>query len=213
MHISPLANFILTVISGLCWTTVYLLIIYRSLKDKTYGMPFWALAFNINWEFIFSIVFVSHKADDLTQLVVNRIWLGFDIFIVVTYFLYGIKDWPASVNKKWFLPYSVLVLLTSYFFVYLFSVEFNNKNGMYIAFLQNMMMSWLFILMLLRRNNLAGQSVWIGIFKMLGTLAPTLIYGWDHPLVMFLGINCFIADSIYVAMLLKRKRTHFASPL
>ncbi len=59
MQFSNEINLALTIISGLCWTLVYLLIIYRSIKDKTYGMPFWALAFNISWEFIFSVVFAS----------------------------------------------------------------------------------------------------------------------------------------------------------
>ena len=43
----------LTLVSGLCWTLVYILIIVRSYQDKTYGMPYWALAFNFSWEFIF----------------------------------------------------------------------------------------------------------------------------------------------------------------
>jgi hypothetical protein len=205
MKITPEINFTLTIISGLCWTITYILIIYRSIKDKTYGMPFWALAFNISWEFIFSIIFVFHDPNDLTQLVVNRIWLLFDVFIIVTYFMYGRKEWPVSIPQKWFYPYSVLVLIISFGFVYLFSVTFHNKNGMYIAFIQNMMMSWLFIAMRIKRNSLAGQSLGIAIFKMFGTLAPTLLYCWDYPFIMFLGLNCFVADCIYIAMIWKRK--------
>jgi hypothetical protein len=203
MKISPEMNFALTIISGLCWTMVYILIIYRSIKDKTYGMPFWALAFNINWEFIFSAIFVSHKPEDFTQLVVNHIWLVFDIVIVVCYFLYGKKDWPQAISKALFYPYSLIVLITAFLFVYLFSVTFHSLNGMYMAFIQNMMMSWLFIVMLLRRNSLAGQSTGIAIFKMLGTLAPTILYGLDYPFVLFLGACCFIADCIYVVMVLR----------
>jgi hypothetical protein len=204
MKISPEMNFALTIISGLCWTMVYVLIIYRSIKDKTYGMPFWALAFNISWEFIFSAIF---KSADLTQLIVNHVWLAFDVVIVVCYFIYGKKDWPQSVSKVYFYPYSVLVLVTGYLFVYLFSVTFHSLNGMYIAFIQNLMMSWLFIAMLQRRNSLAGQSGGIAIFKMLGTLAPTILYGPDYPFVLFLGSSCFIADCIYVVMVVRYKQT------
>ena len=39
---------ILTLVSGVSWTLVYLLIIFRSYRDKTYGMPYWALAFNFS---------------------------------------------------------------------------------------------------------------------------------------------------------------------
>src|SRR6202007_3259002 len=110
MQLSPGFNLALTIISGLCWTMVYLLIIYRSIKDKTYGMPFWALAFNISWEFIFSVVFADRA--DPTQLIVNRICLGFDAFILIAYFVYGIKEWPVRVPGVLFYPYSVVVLAT-----------------------------------------------------------------------------------------------------
>ncbi len=203
MKITPELNFALTILSGLCWTLAYIFIIIRSVKDKTYGMPFWALAFNISWEFIFSVVFVSHKQEDLTQLVVNRVWLAFDIAIVACYFLYGLKDWPKTVGSAWFLPYSLLVLTSAYLFVYLFSVQFHNLNGMYIAFIQNLVMSWLFIAMLLRRNSLSGQSPVIAVLKMAGTLAPTILYGGDYPFVLFLGSSCFIADLIYTVMVVR----------
>lgn len=203
MKISPELNFTLTVFSGLCWTVVYVLIIYRSFKDKTYGMPFWALAFNISWEFIFSAVF---KSTDTTQLIVNHVWLAFDIVIVICYFVYGRKDWSQSVSRAYFYPYSILVLVSAYLFVYLFSVEFHNTDGIYIAFIQNVMMSWLFIAMLQRRGSLAGQSGGIAIFKLLGTLAPTILYGPDHPFVLFLGCCCFVADCIYVVMVIHFKK-------
>ena len=37
---------ILQMISGISWTLVYLILIIRGFKDKTYGMPFYALALN-----------------------------------------------------------------------------------------------------------------------------------------------------------------------
>lgn len=206
MHITPQLRFVLTIISGLCWTMAYILIIYRSFKDKTYGMPFWALAFNISWEFIFSFVFVSDRPDHHAQHIVNQVWLAFDVVILICYFLYGKKDWPIAVSKKWFYPYSILVLIACYLFVYIFCIELNNKNGMYMAFIQNMMMSWLFIAMLIKRNDLSGQSWCIAIFKLLGTLAPTLLFGMSHNFILFLGINCFIADSIYIGMLLHKRK-------
>src|SRR3954465_11869358 len=104
MEIGPALNTALTLISGVCWTIVYILIIIRSFKDKTYGMPFWALAFNISWEAIFSFVFLF--ATMPLQTVINRIWFLFDIAIVIAYCLYGQKEWPSGISKKLFYPYS-----------------------------------------------------------------------------------------------------------
>jgi len=198
MAIGPGLNTALTLISGLSWTIVYILIIIRSYKEKTYGMPFWALAFNITWETIFAFTFVSH---DPLQALINKIWLLFDTAIFIAYFLYGQKEWPARVSKKWFYPYSLLVLITAYLFVYLVSADLDNSRGIYAAFIQNLMMSWLFILMLIRRQGQEGQSVWIALFKMIGTLAPTIMYAATSRFVLFLGSSCFVADLIYLIML------------
>src|SRR5215212_2978808 len=117
MEISKTAITILTLISGISWTTVYILIIIRSFRDKTYGMPFWALAFNLGWELIFSFVLVPDTAG--LQEIINRIWLAFDVLILVAYFLYGKKEWPENISKKLFYPYSFFGLIVGYLFVYL----------------------------------------------------------------------------------------------
>jgi hypothetical protein len=204
MEVSKTVSTILTLISGISWTIVYILIIIHSFRDKTYGMPFWALAFNIGWEFIFSFMLVPDATT--LQLIINRIWLVFDALILVAYFMYGMKEWPEHLSKKLFYPYSVFGLIVGYLFVYLISVELDHSQGMYAAFIQNLMMSLLFIAMLNNRKSTDGQSAGIAFFKMIGTLAPTIIYGAKSPFVLFLGTACFIADLIYLIMLLSFKR-------
>ena len=79
---SPMLVTVLTLISGLSWTIVYIDIIHRGLKDKTYGMPLFALAFNFAWEFLFG--FVVDRGLSL-QRVVNITWFLFDAVIVVAF--------------------------------------------------------------------------------------------------------------------------------
>jgi len=200
----------LTLVSGLCWTLVYILIIVRSYRDKTYGMPYWALAFNFSWELIFSFLLSSNLPEHQLQIIINRVWLAFDVFILVAYFRYGKKEWPSTVPRSLFIPYSVLVLVVGFFFVYLISVELDHSRGKYAAFIQNLMMSWLFIAMLNRRRNTSGQSIGIASFKLIGTLAPTLIYGLKSNFVLFLGLSCFIADLIYLLLLIGIRRNQIS---
>jgi hypothetical protein len=200
----------LTLVSGLCWTVVYILIIVRSWRDKTYGMPYWALAFNFSWELIFSFFLSSNLPDHQLQIIINRVWLAFDVFILVAYFRYGKKEWPSAVPRSLFIPYSVLVMIIGFFFVYLISVELDHSRGKYAAFIQNLMMSWLFIAMLNRRRNTSGQSIGIASFKLVGTLAPTLIYGLKSNFVLFLGLSCFIADLIYLLLLIGMSRNQIS---
>lgn len=188
----------LSISSGILWTLVYVIAIYRGFKDKSYAMPLLALCFNISWELIFAAILTSHNGT--MQRTINAIWFLFDIGLFVTYFLYGKKYFNKNINIKFFYPIFVATLVFSFMFVYFFSVEFNNLSGGYIAFIQNLMMSFLFIEMLLARNNIEGQSIYIAIFKMLGTLAPT-IKNSHSDLILLTGAACFILDLLYCYML------------
>lgn len=175
--------------------------IYKGYKEKTYCMPMFALFFNISWEFIFAFIFSPGAGD--VQTYITAVWFLLDALIVGTYFLYGRKYFPKTVEQKWFLPWSVLALVVSFLFVYLISVDLSDYIGLYAAFLQNLMMSVLFIDMLVKRGSPEGQSLIIAVFKCLGTMAPTvLFYLRNHdPFVTYLGIGCAVFDLLYIAML------------
>src|SRR5512138_562428 len=92
---------VLILISGISWSIVYIDLIQRGFKDKTYGMPLFALAFNIAWEFVFGFLVVQGIN---LQRVVNIIWFLLDAVIVYTYFHYGRRDFPKTV-EKFFIPW------------------------------------------------------------------------------------------------------------
>jgi hypothetical protein len=52
-------------ISGICWTVVYLDCIRLGFKQKTYAMPFWALALNIAWETVHSVI--GYRQEGMSQ--------------------------------------------------------------------------------------------------------------------------------------------------
>lgn len=78
----------------------------------------------------------------------------------------------------------------------------------YSAFLQNLLMSVLFITMFAKRGDLRGQSVLLVAAKWLGTLAPTILMGIIsfNALVLVCGIFCSIFDIIYIVLLVQRKK-------
>jgi hypothetical protein len=83
----------------------------------------------------------------------------------------------------------------------------------YSAFLQNLLMSVLFIGMLVNRGNREGQSLTIAVSKWLGTLAPTILFGvlggehmnGPNTLILVAGSFCSLFDLIYIWMLLRAK--------
>jgi hypothetical protein len=66
------------------------------------------------------------------------------------------------------------------------------------------MMSVLFVAMLLRRQDIKGQSIYIALGKMFGTLLPSILFFLrfpNSPLLNFLYVSIFIFDLIYVVLL------------
>ena len=86
---------------------------------------------------------------------------------------------------------------------YYFIVQFGDLGRLYSAFLQNLIMSILFINMLVNRMDIKGQNLSIAIYKWIGTLAPTILYGviWGNKLILVLGIFCSVFDILYIYFL------------
>lgn len=203
-------SLVLAGLSGLCWTIVYIECIRLGIKQKTYAMPFWALALNIGWEGVHSVIGLQKEGVSL-QVVINIIWFIFDIGILYTYFRYGRKEFSAAFSPFWLYVWSAFVLVFALIIQFLFVQEFGLvTGGAYSAFIQNLLMSLLFIDMLAYRKSSEGQSLMLAVNKWLGTLAPTILFGYlgapdfsASALVLALGIFCSIVDLIYIMLLMR----------
>jgi hypothetical protein len=211
---------ILTVISGVCWTIVYIEGIRLGFRDKSYAIPFFALALNFAWESLYT--WFGFRTNGVTvQNIFNAVWFMFDIGILYTYFRFGRKyfrsGWrdPRPSGDGIFVAWSMLGLVAAFALEYAFIREFGvGKAAGYSAFLQNLLMSILFIAMLVQRGNRDGQSLSIAVNKWIGTLAPTILYGLigegSFPrgsfLILVAGMLCTVFDLIYIQMLVGLKR-------
>jgi len=192
------------VAGGVFWILTYIFIISKGFKDKTYGMPLIALCANISWEFIFSFIF-PHTPP---QLFINYLWFGLDSIIVIQFLKYGKKEFLYLSSKR---LYSIfLVLLGAEFSIILVSgITIGEYKGVYSAFGQNLVMSILFIIMLFKRNSLRGQSIYIAIFKMLGTALTSLHYYMYEPITQSslilpsLFVSIFIFDIVYIYLVFR----------
>ena len=198
--VAPLLDVSFKLGSGFFWTLTYLLILRRGFIDKTYGMPMVALCANISWEFIFSFI----HPHSIPQLYIDYVWLAFDAGILLQYLAYGRKEFPEQLPGSLFYPTFGLTLLLSGHFVLLLSREFNDLNGVYAAFSQNLLMSVLFIHLLVKRNSPLGQSLYIALSKMIGTLFPSVLLYLYFPkayLLVLLYISIFVFDLLYFLLL------------
>lgn len=193
-------------LSGLFWTLTYLLIIVRGFQDKTYGMPFLALCANIAWEFIFAFVLPQPRP----QVVVNYVWFALDAVILFQFLRYWRSDPPLGIrNAKWFYPVFMGTLAACFLAIWLLTLDLQDWEGKYAAYGQNLLMSVLFVTMFLRRRNLAGQSFYIALFKLLGTLIPCLAFFMLRPNAWFfdfLYVTIFIFDMAYLILVYRQAR-------
>ncbi|HIT89369.1 MAG TPA: hypothetical protein IAC41_02985 [Candidatus Merdenecus merdavium] len=197
---------ILIGISGICWSIVYIECIRNGFKQKTYCMPLFVLALNFAWEGIYAYtdLFIRHNIG--AQAIANSCWFILDIFIVITWLKYGRKDFTGA-KKKFFIPWTLLVIITAFVLQILFIYEFGNVEGeKYSAYLQNIAMSLSFLALLDKRKSSEGQTMTIAICKCIGTLTPT-IYGAleGNMFILISGAICFIFDFIYIGYLYKVK--------
>ena len=112
---------------------------------------------NIGWECLQAIYGLQTGLS--VQTVINAVWFAFDIGILFTYFKYGRKYFPPNFQSSAFVGWSILGLVTAFGVEFAFIKEFGVSVGAgYSAFLQNLLMSVLFIDMLVKRGSREGQS-------------------------------------------------------
>ena len=193
---------LLTALSGIAWTVVYIEAIRVGFAQRTYALPVAALALNIAWESIYSVWGLATESG--LQAYINIVWALADVVIVYTFFRYGRRELPSFLTKGMFIGWGVLVFATAYVVQWAFVVEFDYAQAArYSAFLQNLLMSGLFIAMFVGRRGPRGQSMTIAVAKWIGTAAPTIIFGVHEgsAFILTLGIMCFVFDVAYIALL------------
>ena len=198
-------RFILVAISGIAWSAVYIDSIRIGFKQKTYAMPLFALGLNICWEGIYSCTDIFIRGDINVQAVANAVWFLLDIVILITYFKFAKEECRTEKEKKFFIPWTILALITCFALQILFMAEFGDVEGeKYSAFLQNLAMSLCYLYMLRSRGCSRGQSRVIAVSKCLGTLIPTIIGVMEgNSFILITGIFCFIFDMIYIIAIWK----------
>lgn len=192
-------------IGGLFWSATYILIIRRGFKEKTFGMPMVALCANISWEAIFAFV-TPHGAP---QLYVNYIWFALDAVIVFQFLKYGKKEFPKFSKWQFFSAFAIGIAIAAPMILAI-NYEFEDTSGAYAAFGQNLMMSILFVSWLSNRKGVDGQSVYIALFKMIGTGLSSLAFftyrpiAQDSNLLQFLFVAILVFDVIYTVGLYQK---------
>jgi hypothetical protein len=185
------------VLCALFWIIAYVAIVYRGFKDRTYGVPVAALAANLSWEAAYAF-FLDPLSDHIHVLSIP--WFFIDVIILWQCLKYGGKDWETPWVRKYFKAIVFAAIAIAFPIVYLAFDEFNDPLGEYTGFGINFMMSLLFVSLLLRRDGGGGQSMYIAIFKWLGTLfayiATAFTVTTSHANPWPESVSSFVVDTV-----------------
>ncbi|MCU1584946.1 MAG: hypothetical protein JWM49_1502 [Microbacteriaceae bacterium] len=198
----------LTALSGIAWTIVYIIAIRIGFTQKTYAMPIAALGLNVSWEWIYAIYGLANNTG--LQSYVNLVWALGVVLILITFFRFGRAELPSFISKRVFIAWGVSIVAVSVVIQLLFIGAFglvHMRAAIDAAFLQNLLMSGLFISMFVTRRGARGQSVTMAVAKWIGTLAPTLLVGiiQHNPFILGIGILCSVFDLAYIGLLLRAR--------
>jgi hypothetical protein len=205
---------IILILGGIFWILTYVFIISKGYKDKTYGMPLLALCANISWEFIF-LFLLPHSPP---QLYINYLWFVLDVIIVFQFFKYYKNEFSTRSSLTLCVVFGISVA-TAFSIILSGGIFLGDVDGVYAAFGQNLLMSVLFVVMFFRRGNtLRGQSIFIAIFKMLGTGLTSLHFYLFEPvsqssfMLPFLFVSIFFFDLFYTVLIVKQYKRNNKSP-
>jgi hypothetical protein len=201
----PVLDPALKIALGVFWLLAYALLIRRNALDRTIAMPLPALAVNIVWEFIFCFVF-CHKPP---IVFLEMGWFALDVVLLIQCLRYGREAYAWFLPPKLLYPAVVLALVTAGAGLLTFIYSFEDWNGHYSGWMGNLLMSILFSVMLLQRKSVAGQSLYIAMAKMLGSLAVAVLLFLRFPEAVFLHFLCgsvLVYDLIYIVLLYQKCR-------
>jgi hypothetical protein len=205
---------VLGVLCALGWLATYILIIWRGYSEKTYGMPLVALGVNIAWEFVFAFVIRPANTSEMDWLWIgiSITWLLLDLVILSQVLRYGLQEkWPS---KSFFYGAMAVSLVFGLWGVLALTFQFQDWEGRWSSLASNLMMSVLFINMLYQRG-IRGQSIYIGLAKLIGTLFVGVGYLLDNPaapLQWYLSLSILFFDMLYIVLLYRKIRATNLNP-
>jgi hypothetical protein len=206
---------------GGSWVLLYVAAVWYGVKYKNFAIPAFALPFNFSWELLTSFVVPNSIP---VWLWVNRVWLVIDCILVAQTLRYGASQQTTASAQRyfpWLLGFLGCFALS---IQYGYILTFQDSLGYEVAFVIDVLMSFLFIQRYFERpdhSTLAYAIAWLKLFGNLGVSIQTFVlFPQIHPTVpsfLFfhvLYVTLFVLDAIYIALVWSgRRRVASASAL
>jgi hypothetical protein len=195
------------------WVIVYFLYARNIHRHKMIGMPVFAAASNFGWEFVWS--FIPPFTDmGLLCLWGYRLWFIFDLYIFYGVLKYGSAQVSIPDIKKYFRPIIAAIAVAWAVLYYLFKLQgLDTVIGAHSAYIAQSLISFLYLILLLRHHKLVWSSYTVSWLRTLGSGLISafmfLHYPTDYFLLALAGI-CPVVDIIYLIVFHHRVKIEHA---
>lgn len=213
---------LITLNFNLMWLTLYGLAIRRGFLDRTYGIPMVALSANFAWD-VYN-TFWKRVRMPAPQPAIDFVYMLIDLVIIYQLIRYWRNDMKGLGTRQFYFFFG-LILVFTFLIMRALIIDLNDVPTWHAAFIDTFINSALFIVMFYNRPNLEGQSLYIGLCKLVGT-APFMLLLYFAPqlgvndvvrvpqneILPVLWIGIFVLDLVYVVLFYRRCRELRVNP-
>jgi hypothetical protein len=193
------------------WVVVYILYAKHLYSHKMIGMPVFAAASNFGWEFVWSF---ARPYTDMGLLFLwgYRIWFFFDIFIFYGVLRFGATQVSTAAIKRYFKPLMIGIAICWGLLYWFFKVQgYDTPIGANSAYIAQIFISVLYLLLLLRDHRLVWSSYAISWLRSLGTGFISFFMFLHYPDNHFLLTLCILSaltDGAYLVVFHHRMKAN-----
>lgn len=191
------------------WSVAYIECIRIAIVQKTYCMPLLAMTMSFCWELLSLFDCIANGVNNNSCLITYFLWTVLDVGIVITFLLYARAEWKKNGIDLSRISFSVITTASFVFIAGVLAWMYHNVENwkLYFAFVDNLLISGLFIVLYTIRRGGYGQSLSIAVTKCIGTLCATSATMITNTsiVVITIGWLCFIIDVVYICLLWQNK--------
>ncbi len=191
------------------WVVVYIIYIRRIAKGESIGMPVFAACSNFGWEIVWGVI---PPSTDMGPLLVwaYRAWFFLDLYIIYGVYRYGSVQIVTPELKAYFKPFVVLSVVGWAVLYYFFkSGGYDTPIGATSAYIAQMFISVLYLLLLLRRTAAVVELSSVTWLRSIGTGLNTIFLLHHYPdkhFLLSLGLMSLVIDAIYIYLTFRFRR-------
>jgi hypothetical protein len=191
------------------WVIVYALYIREIRKRACIGMPVFAACSNFAWEIVWGVI---PPSTDMGPLLVwaYRAWFFLDLYIIYGVYKFGSAQIVTPALVRVFRPLVIVTVAGMTILYYFFKSEgYDTPIGATSAYIAQIFISVLYLILLLRHQQHVWQSLPISWLRMIGTGLNTIFLFLHYPHMHFLlslGVMALIIDNVYIYLFIRGRR-------